>query len=373
MAAYAVANGTNTYVATISGYTLVEGQSVKIKFINANTSVSTLNINSLGAKSIVKGNGSTLTSGSIKAAQICNLVYTGSVFQLLGEGGEYGTATASDVLSGKTIGTEDGLIEGTIPIKSAATIIPATTNQVIAAGQYLSGIQTIAGDADLISSNIKAGANIFGVAGNSNIVDTSAGDAVASQVLSGKKAYVDGALITGTMPNNGAQSDTITKQGGTKAIPAGYTTGGTVTASFANLSSENIKSGVNVGGVVGTLKPLTMTSGTIASQSLGGYSTKTFQLNLPSGGADAVVAVSRRTWSVDSRPAISMIYDNVDGKFKGVNKINYIASVSNSYSDNLYMEYTVIDRTQIIITLENTSSANGQATAPIDWYCYNFG
>jgi parallel beta-helix repeat protein len=87
--AYAVASGTDTYTATIDGYTLAEGKSVKIKFTNANTGASTLNINSLGAKAIKKSDGDDLSSGNIKAGQICNLVYTGSVFQLLGEGGEY--------------------------------------------------------------------------------------------------------------------------------------------------------------------------------------------------------------------------------------------------------------------------------------------
>jgi len=95
LGAYAVASGTNTYAVTIAGYTLEEGKTVKIKFTNANTSASTLNINSLGAKAIKKSNGNDLSSGNIKAGQICNLVYTGSVFQLLGEGGEYGTATTT--------------------------------------------------------------------------------------------------------------------------------------------------------------------------------------------------------------------------------------------------------------------------------------
>lgn len=49
--------------------------------------------------------------------------------------------------------------------KSAATITPGTTNKTIASGTYLTGAQTIAGDADLVASNIKSGVNIFGVTG----------------------------------------------------------------------------------------------------------------------------------------------------------------------------------------------------------------
>lgn len=48
--------------------------------------------------------------------------------------------------------------------KSAATYTPKTTDQSIASGQYLSGTQTIKGDANLVAG-IKSGVNIFGVTG----------------------------------------------------------------------------------------------------------------------------------------------------------------------------------------------------------------
>lgn len=49
--------------------------------------------------------------------------------------------------------------------KSAATYTPGTSDQSIASGQYLSGTQTIKGDANLVAGNIKSGVNIFGVTG----------------------------------------------------------------------------------------------------------------------------------------------------------------------------------------------------------------
>ena len=49
--------------------------------------------------------------------------------------------------------------------KAAATYTPSTSNQTIAANQYLNGAQTIKGDANLVAGNIKSGVSIFGVAG----------------------------------------------------------------------------------------------------------------------------------------------------------------------------------------------------------------
>lgn len=49
--------------------------------------------------------------------------------------------------------------------KAAATITPGTANQTIAAGTYLTGTQTIKGDANLLAENIKSGIDIFGIGG----------------------------------------------------------------------------------------------------------------------------------------------------------------------------------------------------------------
>lgn len=51
-------------------------------------------------------------------------------------------------------------------VKAAATYTPTTSDQTITAGQYLTGTQTIAGDSNLVSGNIKSGISIFGVDGS---------------------------------------------------------------------------------------------------------------------------------------------------------------------------------------------------------------
>lgn len=78
-------------------------------------------------------------------------------------------AGAAQILSGYDAINADGeAMVGTIPSQGAQTITPGTSAKTIAAGRYLSGTQTIAGDADLVPANIKSGTTIFGVSGGYN-------------------------------------------------------------------------------------------------------------------------------------------------------------------------------------------------------------
>lgn len=79
--------------------------------------------------------------------------------------------------------------------------------------------------------------------------DTSEADGTAADVLSGKKVYGTSGEITGSMTNNGATGGTISTKAGTYTIPAGYTSGGSVSISSseqAKIVAGNIKSGVSI-------------------------------------------------------------------------------------------------------------------------------
>lgn len=75
-------------------------------------------------------------------------------------------AVAGEILNGKTAYVNGVKITGNITSKSAQTYTPTTSDQTIASGQYLSGVQTISGDANLVSGNIRSGVSIFGVSGS---------------------------------------------------------------------------------------------------------------------------------------------------------------------------------------------------------------
>ena len=74
-------------------------------------------------------------------------------------------AIEGDLLQGKSAYVNGSKITGTITSKSAQTYTPGTTDQTITAGQYLNGVQTIKGDANLVPSSIINGVTIFGVTG----------------------------------------------------------------------------------------------------------------------------------------------------------------------------------------------------------------
>lgn len=96
--------------------------------------------------------------------------------------------------------------------------------------------------------------------GTAAFYDASQTDAGASHVLDGKKFVGASGEDTGSMANNGDVSGTIGTKAGTVSVPAGYTTGGTI--SLTNVSdcvASNILSGKSILGVNGSLSTPTVT------------------------------------------------------------------------------------------------------------------
>ena len=81
-------------------------------------------------------------------------------------------ATASKMLANTVACGPDGKVTGTIKSLAAQTITPGTEDQKIVSGRYLSGDQTIKGDANLLAENIKEGVELFGITGTYTGGDT---------------------------------------------------------------------------------------------------------------------------------------------------------------------------------------------------------
>jgi hypothetical protein len=233
---YVTATGTaNTYAVTLSpaptAYT--DGMRVTVKINVASTGASTLNINSLGAKTILDSLGNAIGSGGLKANIPYQLCYNGTNFIVLGKGGG-GNVTADKVLSGYTFTNDSGQGTGTIPSKAAATYNPSTSVQTIASGQYVSGTQAIA---------------------------ATTGTATADTVLSGYTFNSgNGIGLTGNIPNNYGvwQYSGIPAPGAGRLHmypPKGYYDPAGSTGVYydsPDYLAQNIVNGKNIFGVVGT-------------------------------------------------------------------------------------------------------------------------
>lgn len=161
-------------------------------------------------------------------------------------------ATASDVLAPKKVVSQGNLLTGTMPNRGAVNQNLTTEGQeyTIPSG-YHNGLGKVkAVITGLVASAIKAGTTVGGILGTF----TSDATATTAQMLAGAVAYVNGNKITGTIPSKTAQ--TYTPGTSNQTIATGqYLSGAQTIAGSANLVAANIKSGVNIFGVVGNVAP----------------------------------------------------------------------------------------------------------------------
>lgn len=258
------AGGTATSII-LEGVQLIDGFSITF-VVSKNNSGSETTINE---KSLYKPG--TTTAPNLIAGKAVTVWYdlAGDCFFI--KASAEGTVRAEHVLAPYPFSNEEdtGII-GTMPNNGALVITPGTTDKPITKG-YHNGLGYVAGDPDLVSANIKADADIFGVQGSPMVMDTSVGDAVADNILAGKKACVDGAVVTGTMVNRsfaangwGYTSALSAKGdgGGTLCLepPTGYYEQGKNGIGFGSLATNdpnytaaNIANGVPIFGVIGTM------------------------------------------------------------------------------------------------------------------------
>lgn len=91
------------------------------------------------------------------------------------------TASATQTAGYVSAGTKSATKQ--LTVQAAQTITPSTENKTIASGQYLTGTQTIKGDANLIPANIAKGVSIFGVTGTHEGSEDLSAEITAQQEL----------------------------------------------------------------------------------------------------------------------------------------------------------------------------------------------
>jgi len=165
-----------------------------------------------------------------------------------------GNAAAADLLAGKTASNASGAITGTMVDRGSPTITPGASAVTIPAGRYTGG--SVSAVAGLTAANIKDGAVVGGVTGTFS--ETASG-ATPAQILGSRVAFVNGVQVTGTMVDRSGDTAAVSSavSGTTLRLRAseGYRDGTNdyVTITDADFIAANIRSGVNLFGLAGTL------------------------------------------------------------------------------------------------------------------------
>ena len=128
-----------------------------------------------------------------------------------------------DGLSQVSVGAiSSSYVGSNVPRQAAQTITPTTTDQTIASGKYLTGAQTIKGDANLLAENIKKDVVIFGITGTYEGGGSSNYTVIVSLTNPRNRPEFDGCYIFEALSNDpwdtGVQLDVIITAVGTKNI-----------------------------------------------------------------------------------------------------------------------------------------------------------
>ena len=332
--------GTNTITATapVSMSAYATGQEFTFVAANSNTGGVTININSIGAKSITKNGTTALAVGDIIAGAIINVVYDGTQFQMVSptpaltslSGGTTGLVTYNSNATTVTI----SFASPAVFTVASAGLLPANTTQIelLTTGTLPAGVST-----NQVYYVVNASGTTFNVSltsGGSAINTTGAGSGTHSFA---PLSNIGALTITGTLATaNGGTGLNAFVAGTNYATPNAATTytaqqtfsgsASTLAAKFAN-SAEVVT--VNAGGASGTIN----------------YDLTTQSILYYTGNSSGVLTLNFRASSGTSLNTAMAVGDSVTGTLM----------ITNSTATTVTAGSFVIGQTYTIVSVGTTS------------------
>ena len=240
------------------------------------------------------------------------------------------TATAPDVLLDKVILNKDGdPIKGTMPNNGSWSFSRLKAGATVSVHLgYHNGKGTVT--ADTLANQTPANAN-------------------AGQILRGQTAWVNGGLVTGTMNNYSGNTSTSNPVASTfrsattgyvYASPGGngyYTTGSYLRIPASNLRADNIKKGVNVMGIIGTLEEFKSPENiTLDNPSITYKVGEVSVSNLSTGSSNCYLYVQNSTYQGKQNKILVRL---APLNLTGWNSLRINMSSSNVYSNTSFRVY----------------------------------
>ena len=177
---------------------------------------------SAASKAVASGSATGPSSLSGTSASVS----TGTNTLTLTKTGVSTTPTVSaGYVSSATSSTATVTLTASVTTKAAATITPGTTDQTIASGTYLTGAQTISGDANLVAGNIKKDVTIFGTTGTyegSGGGSSSMMVATTTKTLTSASSSIQFTGLSGQPTSFAIRSSAEQTTGGTKVVGVVY-------------------------------------------------------------------------------------------------------------------------------------------------------
>lgn len=244
---------------------------------------------------------------------------------------------AGDMLSGKQLINQEGeIVTGTIPSKSDANLSVSGRTVTVPAGYYAKQASKSIASVTQATPSINV---------NANGLITAVAQQSAGYVEAGSKS------ATHQLTTQGGKTVTPSTAQQTAVASGRYTTGAVYVAGSANLISANIKQGVNIFGVVGTLVPQDNTGITVTFN-IPNLRPSNFWLNIVTpDGSLAGYEIEKTSYTVTVRPESILV-------FWATNEIKamLVTSITGNIVEVTNTEFTGLSRSVVAFYADKRSN-----------------